>query len=57
MACNGVLTPLPPPAKVTPPPVLKLFTPHLRLEMATSAFLTHGYFQKADVHISVAITN
>ena len=71
MACNGVLTP-PPPAKltplqiVTPPhaPVLKfLNAPHpqtfyspLRLELAASAFFTHGHFQQAYVHISGAIT-
>ena len=40
MACNGVLT-------TGPPPLL--------LEMAASAFFTHGYFQQARVHISEAI--
>ena len=65
MACNGVLTP---PSKSNPlqidnPPVLKLFNPPspqtfyspLRLEMAASAFFTHGYFQQAHVYISEAI--
>ena len=48
------------------PPVLNLFTPApppspqpfyfpLRLEIDASAFLTHGYFQEAHVHISEAI--
>ena len=70
MACNGVLTP--PPSKTNPPPncypphapVLKfLNAPHpqtfyspLRLELAASAFFTHGHFQQAYVHISGAIT-
>ena len=44
-----------------PPPVLKLFTfllppPPLQQEMAASAFFTLGFFQKAHVHISEAIT-
>ena len=65
MTCNEVLTP---PAKVTPPksvtpPALKFFIPPssqtfyspLRLEMAASAFFTHGYFQQVHVHISEAI--
>ena len=55
-----------PPAKVTPP-VLKFCSPLLpppssqtfyspvRLEMAASAFFTHGYLQQAHVHISEAI--
>ena len=62
MACNGVLTPPSPLAKVTPPvlkclnpPVLKLFTLPLRLETAASAFFTHGYFQQAHVHVPEAI--
>ena len=70
MACNGVLTfpqqkytppqignasqswniLLPP-----PPPVLKLFTLPIRLEMAASVFFTHGYLQQAHIHISEAI--
>ena len=49
------------------PPVLNFFTPAppppspqpfyfpLRLEIDASAFLTHGYFQEAHVHISEAI--
>ena len=67
MACNGVLTP---PAKVTPQignplpvlkffnpssPVLKLFITLPWLEMAASAFFTHGYFQQEHVDISEAI--
>ena len=68
MACSGVLTlynKCKPPKSVTPspvlkvfnpPPVLKLFTPPpLQQEMAASAFFTHGFFQKAHVHISEAI--
>ena len=53
------------PSKSTPL-VLKIFNPHpspqiltlppLQLEMAASAFFTHGYFQQAHVHISEAIT-
>ena len=66
MASNGVLIPqqkYSPPKLVTPlvlnffkPPVLKRFTPPLRLEMAAPAFFTHGYFQQAHVHICEAIT-
>ena len=64
MVCNGVLTlPL---GKVPPPLVLKFFNPlpvlkvftapsPLRLEMTTSAFFIHGYFQQAYVLISEAI--
>ena len=53
------------PRKSTPLPVLKFLTrpppspqtfySPLRLEMAASAFFTHGYFQKAQVHLSEAI--
>ena len=63
MACNGVLTD--PPSKSNPPPVLKFFNPPShpssnfllprRLEMAATAFFTHGYLQQARVHISEAI--
>ena len=60
MACDGVLNP---PAKVTPqignltPSQSSNFCspPPLQLEMAASEFFTHGYFQKAHVHISEAI--
>ena len=54
----------PPPQIGNPPEVLKFFNPHhspqtfyspLRLEMTTSAFFTHGYFQQAHVQISEAI--
>ena len=67
MACNGVLIPLAksPPLQISclpppsPPSVLKLFTPTLRLEMAASGFFTHGYVQQAAYvhifHISEAI--
>ena len=63
MACNGVLTP-PPPQISNSPTVLTFFnslpspqTFHspLRLEMAASAFFTHGYFQQAHIHISETI--
>ena len=57
------------PSKSNPPqignsPFLKIFTTSspqtfysspLWLEMATSAFFTHGYFQQAHIHISEAI--
>ena len=66
MTCNGGTDP---PAKLPPqignPPALNFFTPPppspqtfyspLGLEMAASAFFTHGYFQEADVYISEAI--
>ena len=72
MACSGELTPqqkYPPPPENWYPPlqVLKYFNPNpssqtfysplLRLEMAASAFFTHGYFLQAHVHISKAIIN
>ena len=52
------------PQQKHPPEVLTFFNHHpspqtfyfpLRLEMTTSAFLTHGYFQQAHVQISEAI--
>ena len=58
---NRVLNP---PAIVSPPPpVLNFFNPSipqsfyspLQLEMAASAFFTHGYFQQAHVHTFEAI--
>ena len=52
MACNGVLTP--PVLKFFNPPSSQTFYSPLRLEMAASAFSTHGYFQQAHVHISEA---
>ena len=58
MACNVVLTT---PSKCNPPPVPNFFNSSpvlklpLRLEMAASAFFTHGYFQQAHVDISQAI--
>ena len=60
MACDGVMSPPPPPAKVTPSkignaPSPQTFYSPLRLEMDASAFFTHGYFQQANVHISEAI--
>ena len=67
MARNWVLTPqakIPPSSAAPPlPPVLKFFnkpSPQtfyspLQLEMAASAFLTHGCFQQAHAHISEAI--
>ena len=59
MACNGVLTPT---VKVRSSPKIpprhpspQFFYSPLGLEMAASAFFTHGYFQQAHVHISEAI--
>ena len=45
----------PPSPKFLPPPQSSNFLLPLRLEMAASAFFTHGYFQQAHVHISEAI--
>ena len=70
MACNGILTPNPPnnitnrSPKLVTPPVFKFLTPSpspqtfyspLRLEMADSAFFTHGYFHQVHRHISEAL--
>ena len=68
MACNEILTPqqkypqIGNPTRqtqnfLTPPPRHKHLPPppHLRLDMAASAFFTHGYFQQANVHNSEAI--
>ena len=61
MACNGVLNPQqkyptsPKNFKSLPQSSNFNFAP-LRLEMAASAFFTHGYFQQAHVHIPEAIT-
>ena len=47
---------IPPVLKYLPPPSPQTFYSPLRLEMAVSAFFTHGYFQQAHhVHISEAI--
>ena len=44
MACNGVLTPSPPVLKFLNPPNPQTFYSPFWLEMAASAFFTHGYF-------------
>ena len=43
-----------PPVSPSPPSPQTFYSP-LRLEIDASAFLTHGYFQEAHVHISEAI--
>ena len=66
LTCNEYRSPQKrdPPKSVTPsvlnffnppPPSPQTFYSPLRLEMAASAFFTHGYFQQAHVHISEAI--
>ena len=42
-------------SNLPPPPSPQPFYFPLRLEIDASAFLTHGYFQEAHVHISEAI--